>query len=279
MRMVFGLVLIVGLALAGMAVYMVQGYISTAQMDVARERAARLALGDLVEIFVVNKSLAYGAPVTKGDVTKVLFPKKSLPAATFTDEAVLFPGDYAKPRFVIRQMEQFEPLLAIKITEPGEDVGLTSRITKGYRAFAIKVDVASGVSGFVQPGDGVDVYWTGSTAGRNGEITQLIESTIKVVAIDQIASGDRSSGASIARTVTVEATPQQVARLAQAQATGRLALSLVGANDETLVSNIEVDSRALLGRQAPVAAERERVCTVRTRKGAEIIEMPIACTN
>ena len=42
MRMVFGLVLLLGLGLAGFAVYMAQGYIS-AQRDaeLARERAAR----------------------------------------------------------------------------------------------------------------------------------------------------------------------------------------------------------------------------------------------
>ncbi len=39
MRMVFGLVLILGLALAGFAVYMAQGYISQTQAELARERA------------------------------------------------------------------------------------------------------------------------------------------------------------------------------------------------------------------------------------------------
>jgi len=72
-----------------------------------------------------------------------------------------------------------------------------------------------------------------------------------------------------------------VARLAQAQATGRLALSLVGQGDEAAAGLVEVDSRALLGIQAKVevAAEAERVCTIRTRKGAEVVEIPIPCTN
>lgn len=281
MRMVFGLVLVVGLALAGAAVWMVQGYVGQAQKDVARERAMRLKLGDLVQVYVVNKPMAYGTPITKKDVELVILPKKFIPEATFSDEAVLFPGDYAKPRFILRQMEKNEPILAVKVTEPGEDVGLTSRLSKGKRAFAIKVDVTSGVSGFVQPGDNVDVYWTGSVQNSNGEITQLIESTVKVVAIDQVANSDRSTAANVARTVTVEVTPQQVARLAQAQATGRLALSLVGTGDETVVDGVEIDSAGLLGIQAkaPVRIEQTKVCTIKTRKGADVVEIPIPCTN
>lgn len=282
MRMVFGLVLVVGMALAGAAVWMVQGYVSQAQADVAREQATRLKLGEIVDVYVVNKPMAYGTPITKNDVELATFPVKSLPLGGFVDEAVLFPGDYSQPRYVTLPMEKMEPLLATKITEPGADIGLTSRLSKGKRAFAIKVDVASGVSGFVHPGDNVDIYWTGSTQGNNNEFTQLIETVIKVVAIDQAANSDRGVSATIARTVTVEATPQQVARLAQAQATGRLALSLVGTGDETIVEAVEVDSAALLGIQAaaaPVVVEQERQCSIKTRRGSDVVEIPIPCTN
>ncbi|MDN5788487.1 Flp pilus assembly protein CpaB [Pseudorhodobacter sp.] len=281
MRMVFGLVLVVGLGLAGLAVWMVQGYVSQAQIDVAREKAARMKLGELVQVYVVNKPLAYGSPLTRDDVEKALFPSNFLPEGSFAKEEDLFPGEYAQPRYITRQMEKMEPVLAAKVTEPGTDVGLTARLSKGKRAFAIKVDVASGVSGFVQPGDNVDVYWTGSAEGRSNEITQLIENAVKVVAIDQAANSDRNSGATVARTVTVEATPQQVARLAQAQATGRLALSLVGTGDTTVVEGVEVDSAGLLGIQAvvPEQVEQAKVCTIKTRRGAEVVEIPIACTN
>lgn len=280
MRMVFGLVLVVGLALAGFAVYMAQGFISQTQAQLEAERAARAKAGPLVEVFVVNKPLNYGDPLTKEDVQKAYWPKNTLPESAFTDELVLFP-EGAKPRFVIRQMEKFEPLLAVKVTEPGADAGLTSRLEKGMRAFAIKVDVASGVSGFLQPGDFVDIYWTGQTTGVDGDLTRMIETVVKIIAVDQMASDDRSGSAIIAGTVTVEATPEQVARLAQAQATGRLALSLVGAGDEAVPGLVEVNSRDLLGivEREIVQAEQEKVCTVKTRKGADVVEIPIPCTN
>lgn len=281
MRAIFGLVFVAGLALAGFAVYMVQKYVSQNQVELTQERAFRAKLGPVVEVFVTTEDLPYGVALTKENVKKVLMPKNSLPESVFTDEAALFPGDYAAPRYVIRQMEKSEPILAVKVTEPGEDVGLTARLAKGMRAFAIKVDVASGVSGFLQPGDSVDVYWTGSTQDLNGELTRLIEGSVRIVAVDQVANSERSSGTLIARTVTVEATPQQVARLAQAQATGRLALSLVGQGDVAASGVVEVDSRSLLGivieEQAQI--EAAKVCSIKTRRGAEVVEIPIPCTN
>ena len=280
MRMIFGLVLVVGLALAGFAVYMAQGYISQTQAELAQERAASAKAGPLVEVYVVNKPLAYGDALTRDDVQKIYWPQNALPDRIFTDEALLFPVGAPGPRYILRQMEKFEPLLAVKLTEPGQDAGLTSRLARGMRGFAIKVDVASGVSGFVQPGDKVDVYWTGSNGGS--EMTRLIETTVKIIAVDQISNSDRSTTATVARTVTVEATPQQVARLAQAQATGRLALALVGSNDASVAGLIEVDSQSLLGIEQQVvdaAPPAPRVCTIKTRKGAEVTEIPIPCTN
>jgi len=177
-------------------------------------------------------------------------------------------------------MEKFEPVLGVKVTEPGQPAGLTGQLARGMRAFAVKVDVASGVSGFVQPGDHVDIYWTGASAGVEGEMTRLIESGVKIIAVDQTADGG-AGGATVARTVTVAASPEEVARLAQAQATGRLALSLVGSGDTTENGMIEVNSKGLLGiaDAQVVAVEEEKVCTVRTRKGADVLETAIPCTN
>lgn len=285
MRAIFGLVFIAGLALAGFAVYMVQNYVGQNQAELRKEREFRAKVGPFVEVYVVNKPLAYGVALTKDDVQKVLMPQNHLPEGTFTEEAALFPGEYSDPRYIRRPLEKMEPVLASKVTAPGENAGLTSQLTKGMRAFAIEVDVSSGVSGFLQPSDLVDVYWTGTVNGPDGtstNFTRLIEGSIKIVAVDQTSSNDSGLGTIVARTVTVEASPEEVARLAQAQATGRLALSLVGMNDETEVSSIEVDTNGLLGiEDAPqaVVAPVEQVCTVRTRKGGEAVEMPIPCTN
>jgi pilus assembly protein CpaB len=68
---------------------------------------------------------------------------------------------------------------------------------------------------------------------------------IKLIAIDQAAAGDIDS-ATIARTITVAVRPKQVAALAQAQSSGRLSLSLVGANDDTVAGAFQIDQDKLL---------------------------------
>jgi len=197
--------------------------------------------------------------------------------------AAIFPETTDQPRVVLRPIEKDEALLSVKVTKPGEDAGLTSRLAKGMRAFAISVDVASGVSGFLRPGDHVDVYWTGGIGNGQSrqEVTKLIETQISLIAVDQ-SSGD-VEGARIARTVTVSVSPNQVASLAQAQSTGRLSLSLVGAGDDIeIANNIEVNQRDLLGIVDAVPAPqavKEKVCTIRTRRGAEVVNLPIPCTN
>jgi pilus assembly protein CpaB len=290
MRAVFGLVLVAGLALAGFAVYMAKNYISGYQNELAAANAAKAQIIQTVDVIVAKRPLRYGEVLKTEDVRFVKWPEQSLPEGVFKTAEELFP-DPKNPdlrRIVLRAMEPNEAVMAVKVTEPGEDAGLTSRLKKGMRAFTIKVDVATGVSGFLRPGDVVDVYWTGEinigVRGDRREVTKLIQPNIQLIAVDQTANGDDAE-TSIARTVTVTANSQQVAALAQAQASGRLSLALVGAEDDTVAQSVEVDMRSLLGIkeaekvEEEQVAQTEKVCTIRTRRGSEVVQIPIPCTN
>ncbi len=283
MRLVFALVLMIGLGLAGFAVYMAKGYIESYQAQLEKERAARKPEIPTVEIIVVSRDVKYGERLKKEDVRLIKFPKASLPEGTFATFEDLFPKGESVTRSVMRAMEKNEAVLTVKVTEPGEDAGL--RIKPGMRAFAIKVNAESGVSGFLRPGDKVDVYWTGRLNGDDlrtegnstGEVTKLIEAGVELIAVDQTSDGDTSETI-LARTVTVTVRPEQVAALAQAQATGKLSLSLVGALDSTVAGQIEVDQNALLGIQAaPVVEEQvvEKVCTIKNTRNGETVDTGI----
>ncbi|MFM2356548.1 MAG: hypothetical protein RLZZ528_2284 [Pseudomonadota bacterium] len=325
MRMVFALVLLLGVGLAGFAVYMAQNYF--AQLQVQRDQllAAQASSVKLVDVVVFKRAFAYGERFTKDDLEVVKMqegkvpegvypaiigepmplpkgkgqpkvpaapgaaapkPPAAAPAANGQKPAkngapvygVFMEGE-TRPRATLRSYEKYEPLLARKITEPGVDAGINANLTAGMRAFAINVDVSSGVSGFLRPGDRVDVYWTG--VANNTEVTKLIDQAVRLIAIDQSADADRSEETKVARTVTIEATPTQVAALAQAQSSGRLTLSLVGQGDETLSEAVEIDQNTLLGitEEEVIQAEKPKVCTIRTNKGGEIVEVPIPCTE
>ena len=290
MRLVFGLVLVVGVGLAGFAVYMAQSYIQGYQTQLANERANRAPGIDTVDVYVATKALKYGQELNEDDVRLTAFPKGSLPDGVFKTEEDLFPNGTADVRTVLRSIEKNEAILAVKVTKPGEEAGITSQLARGMRAFAINVDVSSGVSGFLRPGDQVDIFWTGRVAGglrpqiegrRNGDVTMLIETNVQLIAVDQMADPDVTD-AIIARTVTVAVKPEQVAALAQAQSSGRLSLSLVGADDDSVAEAIAVDQRGLLGIEEQIveaAPIEKEVCTIRTRRGGNVIETPIPCTN
>ena len=280
MRIVFALVLLIGIGLAGFAAHLAKGYVSATEQQLAAERAARVEAVPIVDVFVVTQQVRYGQRLSQENVRAVRWPENAIPEGAFKSMEELFPRGEDVQRSVLRTMDTDEAITASKVTDPGEDAGVGSRLGPGMRAFAIRVDVTSGVSGFLRPGDRVDVYWTGTPPGGSGEFTTLIDTNVRLIAVDQSADEDRNT-ASIARTVTVEATPQQVATLAQAQESGRLWLSLVGADDLSVASAVRVDQRGLLGIEAVVIEEEKeaQICTIRTRRGGEIVEVPIDCTN
>ncbi|MDQ2064891.1 Flp pilus assembly protein CpaB [Xinfangfangia sp. CPCC 101601] len=309
MRAVFALVLVFGVALAGLAVYMAQNYVGQSQAAVARAQEFQQRTGPLVQVYAVNKAMSFGAPLTKDDVEIVYLQQSFLPAGAYlvpqegqtitytaaeppkgdevqivTPTGPLFPENEDRPRYIMRSMEPHEIVLAGRVTDPGQVAGLTGKLEKGMRAFQIKVSATSGVADFVIPESYIDIYWTGA-GGENvsGNVTRLIGSAYRVIAVDQASGEGQSMNSGGAKTVTVAATPEQVGLLAQAQATGSLTMSLVGSQDDVATDLIEVDSNKLLGivkeEVVVVEAEVEKTCTIRTRKGADVVEIPIPCTN
>ena len=281
MRTMFGLVFALGLALAGVAVYLAKSYLGQQEAAAAFQAAVMQRTGGLVEVVVAAKPKDYGDELKPEDIQTILWPKNALPEGVFTDEAVLFPADNATPRYITRRIEAFEPIMAVKVTEPGQQAGLNGALEAGMRAFAINVEV----SDLLHVGDYVDLYWTGVPMNGSAEITRQIESRLEIIAIDRANEEGLSAGAITSRSLTVAVTPQQVARLAQAQATGTLVTSLVGLTDTTGGGAVEIDGNGLLGINAPVveAISEEvaapKVCTIRTRKGGEVVDIPIPCSN
>jgi pilus assembly protein CpaB len=278
MRFFYILSLLVGVALAGTAVFMAQAYVAKSQAALIAERKMREDRGPMTELLVAKRDLPFGTEITAADVLRMPWPQAMLPQTAFKDTQTLFPTDGPKTRSALQAMVKFEPILSEKVSAPGEDAGIAARLSVGMRAFTIKVDLRSGVSGLLRPGDRVDVYWTGSANGA--EFTKLIEPGVRLVAIDQSIKDEPNGKGGIAKTVTVEITPQQVAAFTQAQSTGQLTLSLVGVSDDSLAIVRDVDQKSLLGLTEPEAeifTPAPKICTIRQRNGATVTEVPIPC--
>ncbi|GGW24217.1 Flp pilus assembly protein CpaB [Gemmobacter lanyuensis] len=287
MRTVYLGVLVLGLALAGFAVYMAQNYIGRTQAQLESERALRAKVGRLVEVYAVTKSVNYGDELTPEDVQLVYLQESALPEGVFTPETPLFAEGEKEPRYVLRQMDKFEPVLAGKVTAPGETAGLTNMLKPGQRAFTIQFKDAAGANKTLQPTNHVDIYLThpSPSAIDGGLETIRLEEAIEVIAVDRPAPAKGAAEGEVAppRSMTVAVTPQQVARLTQAQASGDLTVSLVAKADEQMtdggaVSTVDdpVLGAKMAAEPAPVEAQR---CYRKIRKGTEVLSEEIACTN
>ena len=120
------------------------------------------------------------------------------------------------------------------------------------------------VSGFVLPGDRVDILLTRRvTTGTDALQTQTLLQNIKIVGIDQ--SADQAADKPVvAHTATVEVTPEQTQKLILAQQAGSLSLALrsVASTDNVTAGPISPISERDLGnapRPAPAAAPVVRV--------------------
>lgn len=268
----------VGLALAGFGVYMAQEYVSQTQAAIAAAQANQAGQPRLetVPVMVAARALRYGEPIGVDAVQEVAWPANAVPPGAFQTLDSVVP-DPQRPRIALRAMEPMEPLLAVKVSQPGQPAGIAAILTPGLRAFTIRVDQNSGISGTLRPSNLVDIYWTGRGA-QGGEVTRLLSPGVRIIALDENADEDRNFSG-VPRSVTIEAEPEMIASLAQGQSTGRLSLSLVGLDDTTASSQIQVDSRSLLGMEAVPVELAPVTCTVRTRRGSDVVEIEIPCTN
>ena len=277
MRIVFALVLFVGVAIAGGAVYLAMERFNQYETALADKSKTQVVSVQMKTVYVAAAALEYGQQLTKEGIRAIQVPLDSAPETSFTEEMILLgTGKDRDFRTIIRAMDVGEFIMSTKISGLGEDAGVSTRLDAGMRAFAISVDVASGVSGFLRPGDNVDVYWTGKH--KKEIVTKLILESLTLIAIDQSAGGRNRSRATVARTVTVAADARTIATLVQAQSTGKLLLSLRGINDNTKSEEVQITKDDLLGNDE-IVVKKEEICTIKTRRGAEVIMIPIPCSN
>src|SRR5437764_5725512 len=99
------------------------------------------------------------------------------------------------------------------------------------RAISVPVTTTSGISGFIFPGDQVDLMIThGIPSGPGGsayehKAAETVMHDVRVIAIDQRLES-KAGEAFLAHTATLEVTPKQSEMIALAGEIGKLSLSL-----------------------------------------------------
>jgi pilus assembly protein CpaB len=177
-------------------------------------------------IVVASEPLRFGTPLTTQNLKTIPWPESDLPDGAFAKVEDL---TGAEPRTALFPVEASEPILAAKITGPGERPGLARLIADGHRAVTVRVDDVAGVAGFVLPGDRVDVVLTVET--RQVMSTDVVLQNVKVLSVDQIAD-ERAAEPVVVKAVTLEVDPAGAQKISLAQTIGTISLSLRGSGDD-----------------------------------------------
>ena len=211
----------VSLILGVLAVYLANSFLSR------NEVKAETVVAGTTQVAVAAVPLDYGVPLTPEKVRFVAFPTASLPAGSYRTIADLLPA--GKPRVALRPMQLNELILASKISGEGQSASIAALLPDGKRAAAVRLNDVSGVAGFIQPNDSVDVLVTrsagGSAGGGDRQLTDVLLQNIRIIAIDQNAK-NANGEPSIAKTATLEVDPIDAQKLALGQQIGTLSLVL-----------------------------------------------------
>jgi pilus assembly protein CpaB len=189
-----------------------------------KETAAAMRTIPTQRLYVFARDLPAGHVLTSSDVSTVDWPAESQPegglsAVDSTLGGVLLDkvakGDLVRDRLVSR----------------GALPGFSGVIPRGYRAVSVEVDEVSGVSGFVSPGQRVDVL---ATYQRDEEFeSRLVLANVILVAVAQdFQRPDAAPEPKVTEVVTLLVTPVEAERLALASSRGKIHLALRNVLDD-----------------------------------------------
>ena len=226
--------LVVALFLGLIAVFLANAFLSRAERD--------RGIGATTKVAVAAIPLDYGVELTPDKIKFVEYPTASLPPGTFRDVAQVLPA--GKRRVALRPMAINEPILASKISAEGSGASMAALLPEGMRAATVRINDVSGVAGFVQPNDSVDVLITRTltNGARSEQVTDVLMQNIKVLAMGQ--SAKESGQPQVSKSATLQVDPLDAQKLALGEAIGSLSLVLRKPGDgenSPVVQTVSID--------------------------------------
>jgi pilus assembly protein CpaB len=173
---------------------------------------------NLQSVVVAAVAIPFGQMVEAQHVSLVRMPKGTAPDDAFdaTEKVV--------GKIATFSMLRGDILRGARLAEHLGGSTLASLIEPDKRAISVRVDDVVGVGGFLLPGNRVDVLAT-KKQGNNAAASETILEDLRVLAVDQTASTDKTQPV-VVRAVTLEMTPEQAEVLVKAQTEGKLQLAL-----------------------------------------------------
>lgn len=225
------LALLIGaLVVAAVSAFMAKSMFSGASAPQASAGVQSVQTGP--EVLVATRSLPVGTIIGPDSFRYQPWPKDMIQDAYFlrgTQDPQKLAGTVVRNAITAGQ-----PITQGAIVAPGDRGFLAAALGPGMRAVTVSVSAANtGVAGFVFPGDRVDLVLTQDVPGGGDgpplKVSETIIRNLRVLATDQRTSKEDEEGKTDVKTystVTIEATPKIVEKIAVAQNIGQLSLSL-----------------------------------------------------
>jgi pilus assembly protein CpaB len=228
---------LVAVLLVGVTFYLAKAWLN-AQRSADMAEASPLALpAPSKSVLVARVGVQRGQILKPDDLVWQVWPEGTL------DKSYIILGTRTPESFagwVARNpIAGGEPMTESKIIAPGNRGFLAAVLRPGMRAISVPVTVTTGISGFVFPGDQVDLLITyqvpvakesadSPKTGNDGyqhKAAETVLHDVRVIAIDQRLES-KAGEAAVAHTATLEVTPKQSEVIALASEIGKLSLSL-----------------------------------------------------
>ena len=195
-----------------------------------------------VPVVVAATDLTFGTKLDRAQLRVAKYPKESLPSGAFSDiDSVV--GQTTKIFLAGK-----EPITATKLSSRGG--GLSMLVRTGFRATSLEVNQVSGVSGFVLPGDRIDVLATVDGRGADQEaVTRTILQNAEVLASGQKTTQQDNKPITV-QAVTILVDPMGAEKLALALHEGKLHLVLRNPEDSDTTKVFALNTNEMLNGQA-----------------------------
>jgi len=205
---------------------------------------------DTVPVVVTATDLTFGTKLEREQLVLAQFPKSSVPRGTYSAvDSVL--GQTSKV-FLVKG----EPVLRSKLSSVGG--GLSVMVRPSMRAISLQIDQVTGVSGFVLPGDRVDVLVTIDNAGgSNIAVTKTALQNAEVLAAGTTTE-EKNKRTITTQAVTLLVDPDGAETVALGQAQGKIHLVLRNPVDQELVDVRPTDTNMIMGTRTKTVTPRRR---------------------
>lgn len=195
------------------------------------KEAVQQAKSETVSVAVAAADLPWGIKLESKMIDTLPYIKESLPPGYSSGPETL------EGRVLISPVRQNQPILESSLAPDSVTTGGVSAIvTPGKRALAVKGDKVIGLSGFIRPGNRVDVLVTITIPKTKEEITKTVLEDVLVLAtgieIQENTEGGKPHSVDV---YTLEVTPEDGEKLALASASGKLHFALRNVTDKETV--------------------------------------------